>query len=182
MSGHLYWVSGTLNDRGTFGSFWSSTPYSYASSRYLYFGSTYVGPKYGYNKPDGSTLRCVASLFVTFLPELSAASPVFLQNLHLYFTSINFRRFAPRSKFFCNFPSRALRSLPLSVMMSGNLYWVYGNPDNRGTYGNFWASRPYSYTDSRLLVFGSTNVYSKSGYYKLGGFPLRCVALSHSIF
>ena len=76
------------------------------------------------------------------------------------------------------FRTRALRSLPLSVMLSGNLYWVYGNPDNRGTYGHFWSSTPYSYTDSRLLVFGSTNVYSKSGYAKPGGFTLRCVAFS----
>ena len=60
MSGNLYWGSGNLYDRGTDGYFWSSTPGSYTDSRSLYFYSTYINPKYGYRKPYGFTLRCVA--------------------------------------------------------------------------------------------------------------------------
>ena len=74
MSGTLFWVSGNLNSRGTYGYFWASTPLSYANSRRLYFYSTNVNPKDGGYKPYGFTLRRVAQFFAPFLPELSAAS------------------------------------------------------------------------------------------------------------
>ena len=76
-------------------------------------------------------------------------------------------------------PSRALRSLPLSVMMSGYLTWNSGNLTNRGTYGNFWSSMSSSYANSRYLYFNSTLVSPKNGYYKSNGFTLRCVARNH---
>ena len=72
--------------------------------------------------------------------------------------------------------SRALRSLPLSVMMSGYYWWGSGSTDRKGEYGRFWASTPYSYTDSRSLYFNSTNVYPKGNGNKPGGFTLRRVA------
>ena len=72
--------------------------------------------------------------------------------------------------------SRALRSLPLSVMMSGYFAWSSGGFNSRGANGNFWASTPYSYTDSRYLRFDSTTVYPKSGASKPYGLTLRCVA------
>ena len=72
--------------------------------------------------------------------------------------------------------SRALRSLPLSVMLSGDLNWSSGNLNRRGTYGSFWSSTPYAYTNSRYLYFYSTNVGPKNGGYKPNGFTLRCVA------
>ncbi|MBR3180556.1 hypothetical protein IKF63_00555 [Candidatus Saccharibacteria bacterium] len=82
--------------------------------------------------------------------------------------------------------SRALRSLPLSVMMSGTLDWVNGNLNNRGTYGYFWASTPYSYTNSRHLYFSSTTVGPRNYHNKPYGFMLRCVAcifrLCHNSF
>ena len=80
------------------------------------------------------------------------------------------------ARFLCAFPSRALRNLPLSVMVSGFLVWYSGYPSNRGTSGHFWASTPNSYTTSRDLYFYSTNVYPKYGGSKPYGFPLRCVA------
>ena len=73
-------------------------------------------------------------------------------------------------------PSRALRSLPLSVMMSGYLYWVSGNLYNRGTAGNFWSSTPYAYINLYYLNFNSTNIYPKNGNNKPYGFSLRRVA------
>ena len=82
--------------------------------------------------------------------------------------------------FLAPFPSRALRSLPLSVMMSGVLYWVNGILGNRGTNGYFWASTPYSYTSSRYLNFRSTNVSPKYSGNKPDGFTLRCVAFQSS--
>ena len=81
------------------------------------------------------------------------------------------------SPFYLRFPSRALRSLPLSVMMSGNLGWSSGDLFSRGTYGFFWASTPYSYASSRLLYFRSANVDPKNGGGKPSGYTLRCVAL-----
>ena len=77
-------------------------------------------------------------------------------------------------------PSRALRSLPLSVMMSGNFYWGDGNLNARGAYGFFWSSTPYSYTYSRYLNFGSTNVNPKYGFHKPHGLTLRCVTFQSS--
>ncbi|MBR3180514.1 hypothetical protein IKF63_00305 [Candidatus Saccharibacteria bacterium] len=61
-------------------------------------------------------------------------------------------------------------------MMSGILSWGSGNLYNRGTAGYFWSSTPYSYTDSRGLVFSSTYVNPKYGDHKPNGFTLRCVA------
>ena len=74
-------------------------------------------------------------------------------------------------------PSRALRSLPLSVMLSGVLDWRSGSLSNRGTIGYFWASTPYSYADSRYLYFHSTYVNTKANFNKPYGLALRCVAL-----
>ena len=54
----------------------------------------------------------MAAISPTALP--SAASLVFLQNLHLYFTSINFRGFAPRSKFL--FPALFLPELSAAFL------------------------------------------------------------------
>ena len=74
-------------------------------------------------------------------------------------------------------PSRALRSLPLSVMMSGYYDWN-GNADwgVKNSYSRFWASTPNSYATSRYLYFGSTYANPKNSAYKPGGFTLRCVA------
>ena len=85
MSGYIPWDSGALNGRGVNSFFWSSTPYAYTHSHHLYFYSTNVHPKNGHYKPSGLALRCVAR------------NP---QKPHPYFTSINFRNFPPRSKFF----------------------------------------------------------------------------------
>ncbi|MBR3180512.1 hypothetical protein IKF63_00295 [Candidatus Saccharibacteria bacterium] len=76
------------------------------------------------------------------------------------------------------FSSRALRSLPLSVMMSGSYGWNSGNSDwgVRNGYGYFWSSTLGSYPGSRLLSFFSTNVYPMGGSNKPNGFTLRCVA------
>ena len=60
MSGDFYWYSGYVGRNGMYGRFWTSTPFSYTSSRDLYFYSTNVNPSYGNNKPSGLTLRCVA--------------------------------------------------------------------------------------------------------------------------
>ena len=60
-SGYYGWVNGNLNSRGSYGYYWSSTPYSlYYGAYYLYFGSTYVHPQRSSDKPNGFTIRCVA--------------------------------------------------------------------------------------------------------------------------
>ena len=60
-SGYYYWVSGSLDYRGSYGYYWSSTPASnYYSAYNLNFNSTYVYPQGGSNKPNGFTIRCVA--------------------------------------------------------------------------------------------------------------------------
>ena len=72
--------------------------------------------------------------------------------------------------------SRSLRSFPLSVIMSGYYYWVYGNLYGRGTYGYYWSSTPYAATYSRYLYFYSTYVGPQGGNNKTYGFTVRCVA------
>ncbi|MBR3204759.1 hypothetical protein IKF81_03715 [Candidatus Saccharibacteria bacterium] len=58
-SGYYDWVYGNLLDRGSYGRFWSSTPYSTANAHYLNFNSTRLIPQYGVNKMYGLTIRCV---------------------------------------------------------------------------------------------------------------------------
>ena len=59
-TGLYAWQSGTLNDRGAYGYFWSSSVSSSTHARYLYFSSTNVSPQYNANKVYGFTVRCVA--------------------------------------------------------------------------------------------------------------------------
>ena len=80
------------------------------------------------------------------------------------------------------FHPRALRSLPLSVMMSGYLSWSHGNHSNRGTGSVFWASTLSSYIFSRHLRFYSTNVSPKDNGYRPYGFTLRRVTLTFRNF
>ena len=79
-------------------------------------------------------------------------------------------------------PSRALRSLPLSVMMSGLLTWNSGNLYDKGTYGYFWSTISYSYTVSRGLLFKSTGVSPAYNSYKPYAFALRCVTRFICVF
>ena len=164
MSGDYNWNGiadwGVKNGRGYF---WASTLLSYASSRYLYFTSTNVVPKDGYVKSRGLPLRCVAR-------NPQKTSPLFYLN---NFSEITSALKIPLSG---TLSSRALRSLPLSAMLSGYLYWSSGNLVVRGTSGYFWASTPYAYTYSRTLYFYSTLVSPKHGDVKPNGFTLRCVA------
>ena len=151
LSGYINWYSGNPCNSGAYGLFWVSTPYGYTNSHYLSFTSANVAPKDSYSKPRGYSLRCVA---------------------------LTSRNFPPRSKFFFLYfvSSRALRSLPLSVMMSGILYWGSGTLYDRGTHGLFWTSTPYSYTDSRSLNFVSAGVCPQGGGNKPYAFALRRVA------
>ncbi|MBR3180745.1 hypothetical protein IKF63_01550 [Candidatus Saccharibacteria bacterium] len=86
MSGYLVWDSSNLGYRGTYGYFWASTLLSYIDSRGLLFYSTHVYPKANNAKPDGLPLRRVAR-----------------PKPHPRPTSIHFRNFPPRSKFFARF-------------------------------------------------------------------------------
>ena len=60
--------------------------------------------------------------------------------------------------------------------MSGYLFWSSGKLFYEGTYGFFWTSTPRTYTNSRYLVFTSTNVYSQGNDHNPIGWSLRCVA------
>ena len=59
-SGLYNWVNGGLNNRGTNGNYWSSTPYASTNAHNLNFNSTNVNPQNGNNKTNGLTVRCVA--------------------------------------------------------------------------------------------------------------------------
>ena len=159
MSGNFDWLSGNLGNRGVGGRFWASTLSSYSHSRDMSFGSTNVNPKNSNGKLSSYSLRCVAHPKSPPLFNLNRVSEV-----------------RSALQILCTFSSRALRSLPLSVMLSGDLYWGNGTIGNRGTHGYFWSSTPYSYAGSLSLYFNSTNVNPSYGYYKPLGFPLRCVA------
>ncbi|MBR3204596.1 hypothetical protein IKF81_02865 [Candidatus Saccharibacteria bacterium] len=58
-SGYYVWANGSIDDRGSGGNFWSSTPYSAASAHDLNFYSTRLVPQYAPNKIHGFTIRCV---------------------------------------------------------------------------------------------------------------------------
>ena len=59
-SGYYYWVGGYLNNRGSNGNYWSSTPSSTIDARYLNLYSTRVNPQDSGSKTFGLTVRCVA--------------------------------------------------------------------------------------------------------------------------
>ena len=119
--------------------------------------------------PLTSALRMAT---ISHAAYLSAVSP------RPFGTSIR----SPNSSFPYTFSSRALRNLPLSVIMSGDFVWYSSYQGSRGTGGRFWTSRPYSYTDSRRLYFHSTTVSPMNNYSKPFGYPLRCVARFTCVF
>ena len=167
MSGNIYWNSGGLHDRGTVGNFWTSTLSSYTYSRRLYFYSTNVNSRNDGSKSNGFTLRCVAQ-------NHPKPPPMFHSNTSSELSSA--------LQILCTFSSRALRSLPLSVMLSGDLHWSSGTLNSRGTLGHFWSSTPYTYARSLSLYFFSTSVNPKDGDYKPDGLTLHCVALTFQNF
>ena len=60
LTGQYYWINGTLNNRGSYGVFWSSVAHSdniYA--HYLYFTNTAINSPYANSKAYGLTVRCV---------------------------------------------------------------------------------------------------------------------------
>ncbi|MBW6460298.1 MAG: fibrobacter succinogenes major paralogous domain-containing protein [Bacteroidales bacterium] len=57
-SGYLYYGDGSLDYRGYYGCYWSSTQIDYSYGRSLDFNSSYCG-MYNSNKAYGSTLRCL---------------------------------------------------------------------------------------------------------------------------
>ena len=59
-SGYYYYNSGSLNNRGSRGYFWSSRSYSAASSYALSFYASYLRPQYYHSKGYGFAVRCVA--------------------------------------------------------------------------------------------------------------------------
>ena len=59
-TGNYHWQDGNLYNRGTYGSFWSSTPGSKPGAYNLSFFSTSVGPRNSNTKVLGLAVRCVA--------------------------------------------------------------------------------------------------------------------------
>ena len=59
-AGGRFGSNGSLSGVGTYGNYWSSTPYNTTNAYYLYFSSTNMDPSYDYNKAFGFTVRCVA--------------------------------------------------------------------------------------------------------------------------
>ena len=55
-AGHRDYSTGATGSQGTYGYYWSSSPYS-TDARYLYFSSTYVNPAYDNYRAYGFTLR-----------------------------------------------------------------------------------------------------------------------------
>ncbi|MBR3204374.1 hypothetical protein IKF81_01695 [Candidatus Saccharibacteria bacterium] len=64
---------------------------------------------------------------------------------------------------------------PLSLVYSGNYYWVDGNLYSRGSYGDFWSSTPSSAASAHLLLFDPTRLVPQGGGNKIYGFTIRCV-------
>ena len=60
-TGYYYWSNGALNDRGSYGYFWSSTAYSTSNARSLDFGASLISPQSSGNKVYGFSVRCVVA-------------------------------------------------------------------------------------------------------------------------
>jgi hypothetical protein len=59
-AGFRYYIGGTVDNRGTHGYYWSSTPVGSDGGHYLYFNSGLVYPSYSYYYGQGYAVRCVA--------------------------------------------------------------------------------------------------------------------------
>ncbi|MBR3204527.1 hypothetical protein IKF81_02490 [Candidatus Saccharibacteria bacterium] len=64
---------------------------------------------------------------------------------------------------------------PLSLVYSGDYYWVNGSLNGRGSHGNFWSSTPNSAAGAHFLNFYSTRLIPQNGYGKIDGLTIRCV-------
>ncbi|MBR3180746.1 hypothetical protein IKF63_01555 [Candidatus Saccharibacteria bacterium] len=82
MSGYYDWNGNAdWGVKNSYGGFWSSTPYAYTNSHYLFFGSANVNPKNG-GKPGGFTLRCVAQQFTKTVEEAFIPLSEALKKIH----------------------------------------------------------------------------------------------------
>ena len=69
-SGNRNYTSGALNNVGTWGGCWSSSPVSgSANASNMEFYSTYVRPEQSNNRANGFTVRCVQHLQAVFDPS-----------------------------------------------------------------------------------------------------------------
>lgn len=58
-AGYRYGVDGSMSYVGSYGSYWSASPYSEIYGYYLGFGSGTVSPAYNYSRAYGFSVRCV---------------------------------------------------------------------------------------------------------------------------
>ena len=65
--------SDALSSPGYYGGFWSSTVSNSSSAYSLYFGSTGVGPAYGYSRYNGRTVRWLDYIPIPKIKVLSIA-------------------------------------------------------------------------------------------------------------
>ena len=186
MTGYYDWHNGNSdwgakNGRGVF---WVSTSDSYTNSRVLYFYSIIADPKRGNHKSSGFTIRCVAQSLSISESSANGATRRLQPSIRCTIPSTAGERdtgdisgCSEDIVYLGNFSSRALRSLPLSVMMSGFLYWNSGIPNDISTSGRLWSpSLNPTYIYAQSLVFSSTHAQAKISSRKPDGFSLRCVA------
>ena len=57
-SGYYLWYYGALNDRRSYGRYWSSRAYSGTLANNLYFYGSSIYPRSGNNRGSGYAVRC----------------------------------------------------------------------------------------------------------------------------
>ena len=75
-----------------------------------------------------------------------------------------------------------MRRQPLSLALSGTLYFYSGQVATVAGAGYFWSSTSFSAPNARRLAFSSNDLYPQTSAYKGSGFSVSCVRLACSVF
>ncbi len=160
--------TGTLNNNGTNGYYWSSVQYDSNNAYNMNFNSSSVNPNNWNNKKNGFSVRCVRQKFTTLIFSISAN----IINRSLKYRQCRVR--TPSRNAFVNVCS--LKFAHLEFPAVGNRNSSDGTLNEAGTNGRYWSSvQSTSNTNNAYnLNFNSSSVSVNSNN-KQNGRSVRCV-------
>ncbi len=160
--------TGTLNNNGTNGYYWSSVQYDSNNAYNMNFNSSSVNPNNWNNKKNGFSVRCVRQEFTTLIFSISAN----IINRSLKYRQCRVR--TPSRNAFVNVCS--LKFAHLEFPAVGNRNSSDGTLNEAGTNGRYWSSvQSTSNTNNAYnLNFNSSSVSVNSNN-KQNGRSVRCV-------
>ena len=160
--------TGTLNNNGTNGYYWSSVQYDSNNAYNMNFNSSSVNPNNWNNKKNGFSVRCVRQEFTTLIFSISAN----IINRSLKYRQCRVR--TPSRNAFVNVCSLKFAHLEFPAVGNRNTDSA-GTLNNNGTNGYYWSSVQYNTNSARNMNFNSSGVNPNDYNNKQNGFSVRCV-------